>query len=79
MGPFEPIANGRELVLRTNAAFPGREWRNADGHSGCPRDYVEWRLQEDMVPPEAILTAAGKLFAEAELARDGGGLWPVVL
>lgn len=38
--------------------------------SGCPRDYVEWHLQEEMVPPESLVLAAGKLLAESELTRD---------
>ena len=75
MDPSEPIANGRELALRMSAAFRGRDWiAMLMDCSGCPRDYVEWHLQEEMVPPEVILTAAGKLLAEAELPRDGGGL-----
>lgn len=73
MDPSEPITNGRELALRMNAAFHGRDWiAMLMESSGCSRDYVEWHLQEEMVPPEAILSAAGKLLAEAELARDGG-------
>lgn len=75
MEPSEPITNGRELALRMNAAFPGRDWiEMLMDCSGCPRDYVEWHLQEEMVPPEAILTAAGKLLAQAEVDRDGGTL-----
>ncbi len=73
MDSSDPITNGRELALRMNAAFAGRDWIAMMMEcSGCPRDYVEWHLQEEMVPPEAILSAAGKLLAEAELARDGG-------
>lgn len=73
MDPSEPITNGRELALRMNAAFAGRDWIAMMMEcSGCPRDYVEWHLQEEIVPPEAILSAAGRLLAEAELARDGG-------
>jgi len=70
MDPSEPITNGRELALRMNAAFPGRDWI-AMLMDCCPRDYVEWHLQEEMVPPEAILTAAGQLLAQAEVDRDG--------
>lgn len=65
MDPAEPITTGRELALRMNAAFTGRDWIGMlMERSACPRDYVEWHLQEEMVPPEAILLAAAKLLAE---------------
>lgn len=71
MDPSEPITNGRELALRMNTAFPGRDWiAMLMDRSGCPRDYVEWHLQEEMVAPEAILSAAAILLAEAKVARD---------
>lgn len=75
MDPSEPITNGCERALRMNAAFPGRDWiATLMDCSGCSLDYVEWHLQEEMVPPEAILTAAGLLLAKAEVDRDGGTL-----
>lgn len=71
MDPSEPITNGRELALRMSAAFPQRDWiALLMERSGCPRDYVEWHLQEEMVPPESLVLAAGKLLAESELTRD---------
>jgi hypothetical protein len=75
MDPSEPITNGCERVLRMNAAFPGREWiATLMDCSGCSLDYVEWHHQEEMVPPQAMLTAAGLLLAKAEVDRDGGTL-----
>lgn len=65
MDPAEPITTGRELALRMNSAFPGRDWvAMLMEQSGCARDYVEWHLQEEMVPPEVVLVAAGKLLSE---------------
>ena len=75
MDPSEPITNGCERVLRMNAAFPGRDWiATLMDCSGCSLDYVEWHHQEEMVPPQAMLTAAGLLLAKAEVDRDGGTL-----
>lgn len=55
--------------------FPGREWiATLMDCSGCSLDYVEWHHQEEMVPPQAMLTAAGLLLAKAEVDRDGGTL-----
>lgn len=71
MDPAEPITTGRELAVRMNIAFAGRDWiAMLMERSACPRDYVEWHLQEDMAPPEAILIAAAKLLAEAERSSD---------
>ncbi|RYF31661.1 MAG: hypothetical protein EOO23_01755 [Comamonadaceae bacterium] len=65
MDPAEPITTGRELALRMNSAFPGLDWvAMLMKQSGCARDYVEWHLQEEMVPPEAVLLAAAKLLSE---------------
>lgn len=66
MNPAEPMITGRELALRMNAAFPGLDWvAMLMEQSGSARDFVEWHLQEEMVPPEAVLAAAGKLLSEA--------------
>ncbi|MGX1742455.1 hypothetical protein ACWIEX_12955 [Bosea sp. NPDC055353] len=72
MDPVEPITTGRELALRMNGAFPGHDWiAMLMQHSGCTRDYVEWHLQEEMVPPEAVLVAAAKLLAaRVDVARE---------
>jgi len=65
MDPSEPITTGRDLALRLNSAFPERDWvALLAERSGKGRDFVEWHLQEDMTPPEALIRAAAELLDE---------------
>lgn len=62
MDPSEPITTGQDLALRLNAAFPERDWvALLAERSHKSRDFVEWHLQEEMSPPEALLRAAAEL------------------
>lgn len=66
MDPLDLTTDGPDLALRMNAAFPGRDWvAMLMERSGYPRDYVEWYLQEEMVPPQALVSAASELLSEA--------------
>ncbi|MGO4175763.1 hypothetical protein [Bosea sp. TAF32] len=61
----EPFTSGRDLALRMNAAYPHRDWvALLAERAGKSRDFVEWHLQEDMAPPEALSRAASELLDE---------------
>jgi len=65
MVPSEPVDSGRDLALRMNAAFPHHDWvALLAERAGKGRDFVEWHLQEEMAPPEALLEAAAELLDE---------------
>ncbi|QEL26008.1 hypothetical protein FQV39_27910 [Bosea sp. F3-2] len=52
------------------AAFPERDWvALLAERAGKSRDFVEWHLQEDMAPPEALLRAASELLDENAASR----------
>ncbi|MGO4404418.1 hypothetical protein AB4Z10_09135 [Bosea sp. RAF48] len=53
------------MALRMKAAFPDRDWVALIAQrSGQTRDFVEWHLQEDMIPPDPIIAAARSLLAQ---------------
>lgn len=65
MHPSEPVLTGRDLALRLRAAFPDRDWvALLMKKSGLTRDFIEWHLQEEIMPPEPIMRAAGDVLAE---------------
>jgi hypothetical protein len=74
MQPSEPITTGRDLALRLNKAFPERDWvAMLAERSSQTRDFVEWHLQQDLLPPEPILLAAGLLLEDAAEHPSGDG------
>lgn len=78
MLPVEPINTGPELALRMHAAYPDQDWvALLVQRSGETRDKIEWHLQQEIVPTDPMLTAAGELLAEARGLEDGAGLPPV--
>lgn len=65
MERLETTITGRALALKMSAAFPGTDWVGLmKDRAGVSRDYVEWHLQEDMTPPDAILAAADALLRQ---------------
>lgn len=67
---------GRELALALARKFPDQDWvAHLSERSGLDRDTVEWHLQEDMAPPDAVRRAASEMESELEhpgdaMARD---------
>lgn len=75
MRPTEPIRTGRELALRMAASFPQEDWVAALAkRAGKSRDFVEWHLQEDLEPPQEILSAAAEMLDAADADRDHAAL-----
>lgn len=73
MDPSEPITTGQDLALRLNAAFPERDWvALLAERSHKSRDFVEWHLQEEMPPPEALLRAAAELLGGRLATGEAG-------
>lgn len=64
-----PWLTGRELAVAFARKFPGQDWiARLSERSGLDRDTVEWHLQEDMAPPDAVREAASDM--------DGGAAQP---
>ncbi|WP_156410464.1 hypothetical protein [Bosea sp. Root381] len=69
--PHPSSPTGRQLAVAFARKFPGEDWiARLSERSGMDRDTVEWHLQEDMVPPVAIMKAASEMEGEPEQRGD---------
>lgn len=58
------IQTGQGFALEMAHRFPKRDWvAELADLLGKDRNYVEWHLQHDVMPPEDILSAAARLIA----------------
>ena len=71
--PNPSSPTGRELAVAFARKFPGEDWiARLSERSGMDRDTVEWHLQEDMAPPDAVMKAASEMEGEPA-KRDAAG------
>ena len=71
--PDTPLQTGRELAVAFGRRYSGEDWiAELSKRSGLDRDTVEWHLQEDMAPPEAVSKAAVEMEREREKSGDAG-------
>lgn len=64
------VQTSASFALTMARRFPRRDWvADLADLLGKDRDYVEWHLQHDTMPPEDLLTAATRLIAGERPAR----------
>lgn len=56
---------GRQIAIEMAQEFQGRDWIAALAErAGQSRDFVEWHLQEDMIPPPELQSAVDALLRD---------------
>ncbi len=66
---------GREIAIEMERRFQGTDWMaELAERSGHSRDKVEWHLQEDMAPPDEIMSAADAMLGRGDEAMPAGKL-----
>ncbi|WP_244607284.1 hypothetical protein [Bosea sp. CS1GBMeth4] len=64
------VQTSASFALKMAGRFPRRDWvADIADLLGKDRDYVEWHLQHDTMPPQDLLTAATRLIAGERPAR----------
>jgi hypothetical protein len=67
------LLTGRQLAVALANRFHGRDWvAELADLAGASRDFVEWHLQEDMLPPTEIMRAADALEKEPACKPSDG-------
>lgn len=65
------VQTGPGLALEMARRFPKRDWvADLADLLGKDRNYVEWHLQHDVMPPEDLLAAAARLIAGESPSRQ---------
>lgn len=69
--PHPSSPTGRELAVALARKFSGQDWiARLSERSGMDRDTVEWHLQENIAPPDAVMKAASEMDGEPEQRGD---------
>ena len=69
--PDTSLGTGRELAVAFGRRYAGEDWiAELSKRSGLDRNTVEWHLQEDMAPPDAVRNVAAEMESEREQPGD---------